>query len=397
MLSLGKTRIVAWLALVFVLTIGAASVGQMSSNSYQIPNNVIDTGGGSQSSAHYKIRDCIGQSSPIGVSQSTRFNVSAGYVYAAFVFHGDANGDGVIDLGDVLYLTNYLYKGGPAPVPLAAGDANCDGVIDIGEVLYLINYLYKGGLPPSCRGASHPNRNCVACDAQHNLQKTAGPAQVGVVSVGTSKDGKKLVEVEGSFETQVGGVQFEFSYDLKEIQRIIPELTDRTKDLNLFFSDERGKLKIGMVDLTGKHLIPAGEGSLVRLAITGSDVSSLALEQAILVDANANHFQVTVLPKEDVKATLPQDFALLQNYPNPFNPETEISYVLPNACHVRLSIYNLLGQRIRTLVDGYQAAGHQTVRWDGTDEQGNKVASGIYFYRIQAGEFTDAKKMILMK
>jgi len=61
---------------------------------------------------------------------------------------GDANGDGLLDIGDVLYLINYLYKGGPAPDPLEAGECNCDGVIDLGDLLYLISYLYKGGPPP---------------------------------------------------------------------------------------------------------------------------------------------------------------------------------------------------------------------------------------------------------
>jgi len=63
---------------------------------------------------------------------------------------GDANVDGVIDLGDVLFLVSYLYKGGPAPYPLAAGDCNCDGTIDLGDLLYLVAYLYKGGPAPSC-------------------------------------------------------------------------------------------------------------------------------------------------------------------------------------------------------------------------------------------------------
>ena len=63
---------------------------------------------------------------------------------------GDANGDGVIDLGDVLYLVNYLYKGGPPPDPFEAGDADCSGEVDLGDVLYLINYLYKGGPAPGC-------------------------------------------------------------------------------------------------------------------------------------------------------------------------------------------------------------------------------------------------------
>ncbi len=63
---------------------------------------------------------------------------------------GDCNGDGIIDLGDVVYLVNYLYKGGLPPEPLEAGDANCDGVVDLGDLVYLINYLFKGGPPPSC-------------------------------------------------------------------------------------------------------------------------------------------------------------------------------------------------------------------------------------------------------
>jgi hypothetical protein len=63
---------------------------------------------------------------------------------------GDANGDGLIDVGDAVYLINYLYMNGSAPVPLDSGNANCDGIVDIGDVVYLINYLFKNGPPPSC-------------------------------------------------------------------------------------------------------------------------------------------------------------------------------------------------------------------------------------------------------
>ncbi|MGB2980862.1 MAG: NosD domain-containing protein [Candidatus Zixiibacteriota bacterium] len=63
---------------------------------------------------------------------------------------GDANGDGVIDVGDVVCVVNYLYRGGDPPVPVEAGDANCDGVVDVGDVVYLVNYLYRGGPPPGC-------------------------------------------------------------------------------------------------------------------------------------------------------------------------------------------------------------------------------------------------------
>jgi hypothetical protein len=93
----------------------------------------------------------------------------------------------------------------------------------------------------------------------------------------------------------------------------------------------------------------------------------------------------------------PEAFELFQNYPNPFNPETEISYVLPTACFVELSVYNLLGQKVRTLVDESQSAGFKNVKWDGKDENGANAASGIYFYKIKAGEFTQSKKMEIIK
>jgi hypothetical protein len=93
----------------------------------------------------------------------------------------------------------------------------------------------------------------------------------------------------------------------------------------------------------------------------------------------------------------PTAYALGQNFPNPFNPSTTLLYSLKNAGHVQLNIYNVLGQNVRTLVDEYQAAKDYSVIWDGHDDAGNEVASGVYFYRIKSGEFTDIKKMVLMK
>jgi hypothetical protein len=69
---------------------------------------------------------------------------------ASYVLYGDANGDGVIDLADVVHLINYLYRGGVIPDPPEAGDTNCDGTVDIGDVVSLINYLYKNGIAPGC-------------------------------------------------------------------------------------------------------------------------------------------------------------------------------------------------------------------------------------------------------
>lgn len=97
------------------------------------------------------------------------------------------------------------------------------------------------------------------------------------------------------------------------------------------------------------------------------------------------------------EVTLPEGFALDQNYPNPFNPTTTISYSLPSVTSVTLEIYNVLGQRVITLVDQTQGAGQYQVDWNSTDQSGNAVASGVYFYRLSTPELTLSKKMLLLK
>jgi len=94
---------------------------------------------------------------------------------------------------------------------------------------------------------------------------------------------------------------------------------------------------------------------------------------------------------------VPQTFALFQNYPNPFNPATEISYQLPEKSEVELTIFNLQGQKIRTLFSGQQSAGTHRVKWNGVDENGNAVASGVYLCQMRAGKFVKARKMLLLR
>ncbi|OGC76378.1 MAG: hypothetical protein A2Z27_01330 [candidate division Zixibacteria bacterium RBG_16_50_21] len=100
-------------------------------------------------------------------------------------------------------------------------------------------------------------------------------------------------------------------------------------------------------------------------------------------------------------AAIPQDFRLQQNYPNPFNAGTTIRYeVKPNTSgseKVKLKIYNVLGQQVKNLVNGFEPAGFYSINWDGTDDQGEKVGTGIYFYRFEAGDFSQTKKMVLLK
>lgn len=95
--------------------------------------------------------------------------------------------------------------------------------------------------------------------------------------------------------------------------------------------------------------------------------------------------------------TIPTSFDLKQNAPNPFNPTTRINYDLPKATHVNLTVFNVLGQTVTTLKDGFMEAGSHSITWNGTDNGGATVASGIYFYRIEADDFQATKKMMMLK
>lgn len=106
----------------------------------------------------------------------------------------------------------------------------------------------------------------------------------------------------------------------------------------------------------------------------------------------------TAAPQEDgPQPAVPGRYALHQNYPNPFNPETAIRYSLAQAEPARLAIYNVLGQEVVTLVDRHQAAGAHEIVWNGTDAGGRAVSSGLYFYRLQAGQFSETRKMVLLR
>ena len=105
--------------------------------------------------------------------------------------------------------------------------------------------------------------------------------------------------------------------------------------------------------------------------------------------------QINMSSEHDL--TLPETFALHQNYPNPFNPETNISYDLPEDGLVSVNVYDMKGTLVKTLVNDVQSCGYRTLKWNGTNDKGQKVSAGLYLYRIEAEGFTDTKKMALIK
>ncbi len=107
--------------------------------------------------------------------------------------------------------------------------------------------------------------------------------------------------------------------------------------------------------------------------------------------------EVVSVDDKNIKNLVPDKYTLAQNYPNPFNPSTRIQYTLPEAGYVTLKIYRIDGQLVKTIQDDYQAAGLYEKVWDGRNDHGTKVSSGVYFYRLSANYFMQVKKMILLK
>jgi hypothetical protein len=130
-----------------------------------------------------------------------------------------------------------------------------------------------------------------------------------------------------------------------------------------------------------------------RCGVIMMDYPGPGLIEAII---NQNSLMPTSV-EDDNDGTLPLSFQIYQNYPNPFNPMTKIKYSLPQRSHLKIEVYNVLGQRVRTLVDREESAGSYTVNWDGKAEDGQAVSTGVYLYRFQAGEYVQTKKMVLLK
>jgi len=149
---------------------------------------------------------------------------------------------------------------------------------------------------------------------------------------------------------------------------------------------------IGVFDLTSS--LP------VLMSVSGKGGSMLAVEGNVLVASDGTSLDIYYLSDDDQPDTprdLPDAFVLQQNYPNPFNAGTTIRYSLPTRSHVKIDIINILGQKVRTLVDAEQPADSYETYWDGTNSSRHTVATGVYFYRFRAGDISVTRKMLLLK
>lgn len=160
---------------------------------------------------------------------------------------------------------------------------------------------------------------------------------------------------------------------------------------------------VGDCRMAGAGIAALSEsGILVRavfLKVAGTDEEIDGRVAYTELRANEDYLPIPdyVLSVSEIEAPLPRDFTLRQNYPNPFNPHTTIEFSIARRSDVALSIYNVLGREVYRENHYQLAAGSYRFEWDATDQAGRPVASGVYFYRLQAGEQAQTRTMVLLK
>ncbi|MCI0596224.1 MAG: HYR domain-containing protein [candidate division Zixibacteria bacterium] len=284
---------------------------------------------------------------------------------------GDLNLNGFAhDVGDaVLYENYFIYGSGvlsadptQRQAQIAASDVNGDGIsLSVGDLVALIRVLTGDAAPLS--------NKVVPTAAGVNLSWTLSGGELKVTTASAS-------ELGGLF------VHFKYRGTAEKTLTLLTPADGMAPKVNA----ENGELRILINSDQRGAKLPAGEVSF----------SLPADGELEFVEAQASNYQGQPLPVTAKAAALPTQFALSQNYPNPFNPKTNFTLSLPSAGHYKISIYNLLGEAVRTF-EGEAAAGHQNFIWDGTDSRGKNVSSGLYFYKAEVGKFTVTKKMMLLR
>jgi len=209
-----------------------------------------------------------------------------------------------------------------------------------------------------------------------------------------------MVELENNGILNMG--VFRIKYDTEKYVLGDAVAADRLKDLTVvsYNNEAEGEYRVVVVNVNGRPIV-SGSGAIVTIPVSAvgekfDGVGDISLLDAVLEESVQVELDQAALA---LKVQLPKAFALSQNYPNPFNPSTTIAFDIPEGkeANVRLNVYNMRGQLIRTLVDEVKSEGSYQIQWDGTDNYGRRVSSGVYFYRITTGEFSQTRKMVILK
>lgn len=305
--------------------------------------------------------------------------------------YGDVNLDTRIDVADLVSIVGYIIGDFPLDTRrYEIADLVIDGTVDVFDLVAVINSIYGAPINPAPPEYLEDRFASVELDYDN-------------LASGLSDE----MTIRSEMPVDIAGVQLEVLYDPGVVELGVPELTEDVPHLALRSRDDgNGRMTILLYSsnpFAGDEIIHAGRSDLVNIPIKAirrldvGDRSQLVLNKAKLATEKAMAVKV-----HGMDTPLPTNFHLAQNYPNPFNPTTTIEFTLgtpgqTGSHRVDLNVYNILGQQVNELVSGTLPAGNHQVTWDGTDDAGRQVASGIYLYRLRVGDASQSKKMLLLK
>jgi len=311
--------------------------------------------------------------------------------YASYISIVANNGDGT-------YAEPVRYLFLSTVFSITAADIDNDGDIDLAFADFYNSHI--GIMPNNGDGSFGIIRTTSVDSLPNSLFNTDFDAD-GDIDLAVINSGSNNVEIldnngNGHFTTLttcgVGGMPSSvFGADFDGDGDIDLAVTNKnTDDISVLFN-------IGNGNFTTPVTYPAGDkpGAILAVDFTGDDIPDLMAINEGSDDVSLLINKLTTdLPIEE---KLPNKFTLFQNFPNPFNPSTNIRFNLVKAGDVVIEIYNIIGQKVTTLIDERLSAGVHQVTWNGTDSDGHNVASGIYFYQLETGEIIKSRKMILLK
>ncbi|MFZ0390572.1 MAG: T9SS type A sorting domain-containing protein, partial [Calditrichia bacterium] len=322
----------------------------------------------------------VGQK-PLTPNDLFEFTTTAPQAYSSI--KGDVTLDSLINITDVVYLmNNILGTRNFSGAQEYAADYNSDLLINVADLVGVINYILGRTAPQPVRSATET----VTVSLPEQFFTEEGVARLPL-----------LLESE----YHPAALQVEINYDPAVVKPIAPLLQGNSiHTFSSRFSDNgKGKALFLIYNIDGKQFAPE-DAPLLQFEILDADAANSTFELAEAVLATADGKMMMVV-KENTTARaelLPAKFILHNNYPNPFNPVTHISFQLPRDVKVDLEIFNILGQRVKTLLDNqYTPAGRHILQWDGRNNRGVQLSSGVYILRIQAADYVAHKKLILLK
>jgi len=299
------------------------------------------------------------------------------------ILKGDINHDGSVDISDVVMNINFILQNeDPTGEQEYAADYNSDLRVNIADVVGMINRIL---------------------DLSKILAKATytQPVEMGLPVQAVMQDNVLTLPLEMMSDKSIAGMQIELLYDPSQLKPLSPSFEgDASSRISTVQNTAEAGRVIYLFYSTENEIITASDlPSFQFEIITENDNlhSGITLTKAVVASARGISMDIQYGNKVAFTTSQPGQYALYQNYPNPFNATTSIKYDLPVASAVTIEIYNVLGQKVRTLLDEDVTAGSHAIRWDGRNDNAYELSANIYFVRFRANHFVRHQKILLVK